>query len=123
MGADGYFIRATAWYLNMEIQIMDTKCKEDEPYYTIDGDFSGEGCSDILYIGYVSGVHYQSLSVDYDKEFTVSDDSFEVLDDGLEQEDIEEKTPNVALHTESMKLPSDKGEDIMETDDAAFEGT
>ena len=71
--ADGYFIRATAWYLNMEIQIMDTKCKEDEPYYKIDGDFTGNGCTDVLYIGYVSGVHYQSLLVDYDVEVPHSD--------------------------------------------------
>ena len=63
--ADGYFIRSAAWYLEMNIQIMDTKCNTDEPYYTIDGDFTGEGCTNILYIGYVSEVHYQSLLIDY----------------------------------------------------------
>ena len=85
--ADGYFIRATAWYLHMDIQIMDTKCREDEPYYTIDGNFSGEGCTYILYIGYVSGVHYQSLLVDYDLEF-------EVIDHSMEDEDELEKLDN-----------------------------
>ena len=63
--ADGYFVRSAAWYLEMNIQIMDTKCNTDEPYYTIDGDFTGEGCTNILYIGYVSEVHYQSLLIDY----------------------------------------------------------
>ena len=88
--ADGYFIQATAWYLEMDIQIMDTKCNEVEPYYTIDGDFAGEGCSDILYIGYYSEVHYQSLMIDYgNRNAEVPPESLEYnsIDENLKDED------------------------------------
>ena len=49
--------------------------------------FTGEGCTYVLYIGYVSGVHYQSLLVDYDLEF-------EVIDHSMEDEDELEKLEN-----------------------------
>ena len=75
--ADGYFIQATAWYLKMVIQIMDTKCTVEEPYYRIDGDFDGEGTTDILYIGYVSEVHYQALLIDHTEEICYSDEDNE----------------------------------------------
>ena len=106
--ADGYFIRATAWYLNMEIQIMDTKCKKEEPHYTIDGDFSGEGCRETLYIGYVSGVHYQSLLLDYDVEILMSDDSSEEevdIDHCMEENEIVDAEKNLNVDVAEEKDP------------------
>ena len=63
--ADSYFIRATALYLNMTIQIMETEAKKDTPTYSIEGDLDDQGSDDVLFIGYVSKVHYQSLLLDY----------------------------------------------------------
>ena len=81
--ADAYFIQATAWYIEVNLQIMDTSCKKDEPYYSIDGDLDDEGCVDVLYIGYVSNVHYQSLLVDYTEEDMDTDDSVEVNEESV----------------------------------------
>ena len=71
--ADGYFLRATAWYLGMVLQIMDTKCNEKEPYYIIDGHFDDNDNIGLLYIGYVSEVHYQSLLYDYGADYLYDD--------------------------------------------------
>ena len=114
--ADGYFIRATAWYLQMVIQIMDTKCKEDEPFYRIDGDFD-DCCTDILYIGYVSEVHYQSLLLDdYSDEDTDIEESGRVVDDdvkngqniSLEEDSSVDRlvTDGAVIDDESSDLPS-----------------
>ena len=59
--ADSFFIRATALYLNMNIQIMETGAKKETPYYIIEGDLDDNGSDDILYIGYISKIHNQSL--------------------------------------------------------------
>ena len=111
--ADGYFIRATAWFLQMEIQIMDTKCTEEEPYYTIDGDFTGECCTDILYIGYVSEVHYQSLLLNYSMESGYAYEDIEM--DDSEKEDIDETS------SKNISMEEDDSVDRMETDDVIEE--
>ena len=114
--ADGYFIRATAWYLQMVIQIMDTKCKEDEPFYRIDGDFD-DCCTDILYIGYVSEVHYQSILLDdYSDEDTDIEESVRVVDNDLKNRQnisVEEDSSvdrlvkdGAVIDDESSDLPS-----------------
>ena len=113
--ADGYFIQATAWYLEMEIQIMDTKCNEDDPYYTINGDFTGEGCSAILFIGYYSEVHYQSLLIDYDNgNADVSQEGFEPIEEPMEDEDsdfqqnyvkIDDRGKRIKLDEECTEMP------------------
>ena len=119
--ADGYFIRSTAWYLEMSIQIMDTKCKEDEPFYTIDGDFTGEGCADILYIGYFSEVHYQSLLIDYGVEHTKDDISVEYEDMDNEEDMQEDYHGNDVQFDDSKKIKKIKLdlelEEMQRTDD------
>ena len=95
--ADAYFIQATAWYLEMNIQIMDTKCKEEEPFYTIDGDLSGQGCTDILYIGYLSDVHYQSLLIDYIRDNMDISASVENMD--IDEEDLDIKVRDEKANT------------------------
>ena len=109
--ADAYFIQATAWYLEMNIQIMDTKCNKDEPYYTIDGNFGGEGCSDILYIGYFSEVHYQSLMIDYSVEHTETDISMENEDMDNEKALEEDSHENSVNFDDSKKNKKIKLED------------
>ena len=89
---------------------MDTKCKEDEPFYRIDGDFTEEGCTDILYIGYVSEVHYQSLLIDYTERSTQS----EALDENVAEEESFE-IPFVEDQEEEMEI--DYLEEKFDTDD------
>ena len=113
--ADAYFIQATAWYLQMNIQIMDTKCREDEPFYRIDGDFTGEGCTDILYIGYVSEVHYQSLLIDYAERTTQGEASDENVD-----EDGSLSLPSVEDQEEEIDIDDDQEELV--TDHTTIEG-
>ena len=86
--ADSYFIRATALYLNMTIQIMETEAKKETPYYSIEGDLDDQGSDEVLYIGYVSKVHYQSLLLDDSESAHEMDDS-EVSDLEL----MENETP------------------------------
>ena len=100
--ADGYFIRSTAWYLNMIIQIMDTKCRPEEPYYRIEGDFTGESCTDILYIGYVSEVHYQSLLIDYTESVEI-----DTLDENVSEEESF-KLPSIEDQKEEMNIDDQK---------------
>ena len=84
--ADSYFIRATALYLNMTIQIMETGAKEA---YSIEGDIDDEGSDEVLYIGYVSKVHYQSLLLNDSESSTETDNSevseLEVMEEEYEQ--------------------------------------
>ena len=56
--ADGYFVRATALFLKMNINIVETshQLRYDQPYHeTLGGDLG------TLWLGLVTGVHYQSL--------------------------------------------------------------
>ena len=87
--ADSYFIRATALYLNMTIQIMETGAKEA---YSIEGDIDDEGSDEVLYIGYVSKVHYQSLLLNDSESSSETDDSelseLEVLENEAKTEEV-----------------------------------
>ena len=71
---------------------METEAKEETPYYSIEGDLDDQGSDEVLYIGYVSKVHYQSLLLD-DSENTAEMDDSEVSDlEEMENESkIEEK--------------------------------
>ena len=110
--ADSYFIRATALYLNMTIQIMETEAKKETPYYSIEGDIDDQGSDEILYIGYVSKVHYQSLLLD-DSERSREMDESEVSDLG---EGEEQKFPEFKedRNTESAYIEKEKIEDLIE---------
>ena len=61
---DYIFIQATAWYLQLDIWIVDTGCTEKDPYIRISGNLDDERipCSGpIITIGSKSNSHYQSL--------------------------------------------------------------
>ena len=97
--ADSYFIRATALYLNMTIQIMETTAKEGTPYYSIEGDLDDQGSDDVLFIGYVSKVHYQSLLLDDSERSTEIDDS----ELSMETSEIEDREMKDAQKLETKK--------------------
>ena len=61
--ADYWFIQATAWLLDMDIQIVDTACTVGPGHYTIPGgiDDGDDGGREILYVGLVTQTHYQSI--------------------------------------------------------------
>ena len=96
--ADSYFIRSTALYLNMTIQIMETGAKKETPYYSIEGDIDDQGSEEVLYIGYVSKVHYQSLLLD-DSESTRVMDDLEVSD----MEEVENEAKAEEMLEENFK--------------------
>ena len=61
---DYIFIQATAWYLQMDIWIVDTGCTEESPYIRISGNIMDESIacnSPTITIGSKSNSHYQSL--------------------------------------------------------------
>ena len=55
---DSFFVQATAFFLNLNIDIIETSGNEKNPFYTIN---SGKPNSKTIHIGYVTGTHYQSL--------------------------------------------------------------
>ena len=55
---DSFFVQATAFFLNLNIDIIETSGNERNPFYTIQ---SGIPNSKTISIGYVTGTHYQSL--------------------------------------------------------------
>ena len=55
---DSFFVQATAFFLNLNIIIIETSGNERNPSYTIQ---SGKPNSKTISIGYVTGTHYQSL--------------------------------------------------------------
>ena len=70
--ADSWFIQSTAWYLNMEIKIIDTAGNDDRPYYFIDADIDDLGFyNETLCLGLVTNTHYQSL-LDEEEEVEVN---------------------------------------------------
>ncbi len=64
MWVDYTFIQATAWYLEMNIRIVDTSCSKEKPYIEISGNLEDESMPNnnpIIMIGSKSNSHYQSL--------------------------------------------------------------
>ena len=61
---DSWFIRATAWYLNLDLWIVDCASRDDHPFIRISGNLEDEDvpCTGpIMTIGAKSNCHYQSL--------------------------------------------------------------
>ena len=56
--ADSYFVQATAYLLNVNIEIVDISGNARRPTYFIE---SGKAGSKTICLGLVTGVHYQSL--------------------------------------------------------------
>ena len=107
----------------MFLQIMDTKCKEEEPYYIVDGDFDDDYSSDILYIGYVSQVHYQSLLIVDSVES--DEDGQNGIDLTMEEEGHEDRmeTDKVNGSYASLDLPSLEEQEIEENFEDAIDST
>ena len=61
---DSFFVQATAFFLNLNIRIIETSGNETNPYHEID---SGRPNSKTIHIGYVTAIHYQSLIPNEDK--------------------------------------------------------
>ena len=61
---DSAFIQVTAWYIGLDIQILTTSSKPDNPFIIISGNINNplekSGGPPIL-IGNYTNVHYQSL--------------------------------------------------------------
>ena len=55
---DSFFVQATAFFLNLDIRIIETSGNEIRPFHIIE---SGRPNSRTIAIGYVTGTHYQSL--------------------------------------------------------------
>ena len=61
---DIWFVQATAWYLGLDLWIVDCQSKDDTPFIQISGNIEDaeEPCGGpIMTIGTKSNVHYQSL--------------------------------------------------------------
>ena len=61
---DSWFIQATAWYLNLDLWIVDCASRDDHPFIRISGNLEDEDvpCTGpIMTIGAKSNCHYQSL--------------------------------------------------------------
>ena len=91
--ADTYIIRATALFLEMNIQIIDIAPKRGPNTYTYNGDpdpNSFDGARETLHIGVINNTHFQSLLplevVDHE------DESDKEVDDsqGLREDDLPE---------------------------------
>ena len=60
--ADNWFVQATAYYLKVNLWIVDTACNEEHPYFEREGNLEdNESCYQTLYLGLVNECHYQSL--------------------------------------------------------------
>ena len=55
---DSFFVQATSFFLNLDIKIIETSGNERNPFHVIE---SGRPNSETISIGYVTGIHYQSL--------------------------------------------------------------
>ena len=56
-------MQATAWFLNVDMFIIDTSGSKDSPYYLIEGNiiYENNGCKELIYIGSKSNQYYESL--------------------------------------------------------------
>ena len=64
MWVDSIFVQATAWYLKLDIWIIDTSCTDSNPYIKVSGNIDDENIpiqGPILTIGSKSNSHFQSL--------------------------------------------------------------
>ena len=63
--ADAVSVQGTAWYLNHDLLIIMSTATPDSPFITISGHWGYQDsapCAGVpLLLGYVSGLHYQSL--------------------------------------------------------------
>ena len=70
--ADDIAVQGTAWYLNRDILIVCSTATLEQPYLTKSGSFHSEvtACEGLpLLIGYVEGIHYQSLVPRHDQTY------------------------------------------------------
>ena len=70
--ADDIAVQGTAWYLNRDILIVWSTATLEQPYLTKSGNFLSEiaACEGLpLLIGYVEGIHYQSLLPRHDQTY------------------------------------------------------
>ena len=60
---DHMFVQGTAWFLEVDILIVDTSCTMVNPYIHISGNIENENqsCKELIYLGSKSDIHYQSL--------------------------------------------------------------
>ena len=61
---DSWFIQATAWYLKLDLWIVDCSSRDDHPFIRISGNLENPDtpCNGpILTLGTKSSCHYQSL--------------------------------------------------------------
>ena len=53
--ADNWFVQATAYYLKVNLWIIDTSCNEEHPYFEREGNLEdNESCYETLYLGLVN---------------------------------------------------------------------
>ena len=62
---DSFFVQATAFFLNLNIKIIETSGSETSPFHEIE---SGKPNSKTIHIGYVTDTHYQSLLIQNEEE-------------------------------------------------------
>ena len=55
---DSFFIQATAFFLNLDIRIIETACNQKNPFHEMK---CGIPDSKTIHLGYVTATHYQSL--------------------------------------------------------------
>ena len=70
--ADDIAVQGTAWYLNRDILIVWSTATLEQPYLTKSGNFLSEltACEGLpLLMGYVKGIHYQSLVPSHDQTY------------------------------------------------------
>ena len=101
--ADSYFVQATAYLLNVNIEIVDISGNARRPTYLIE---SGKAGSQTICLGLVTGVHYQSLI-----KLPVKTEVGTELGTTLKTEDktpfkTEEKTPIKKEVKMPVKIPS-----------------
>ena len=64
MWVDYMFIQTTAWYLKLDMWIIDTSCTESTPYIRISGNIENENIAcdgPVITLGSKSNCHFQSL--------------------------------------------------------------
>ena len=111
--ADTYIIRATALFLEMNIQIIDIAPKRGPNTYTYNGDpdpNSFDGARETLHIGVINNTHFQSLLPT--EAVGLAEESFEEVNNSQVLE--EDELPELDNQTEDTRNPEsqDTNEDI-----------
>ena len=89
---DSVFVQVTAWFLGLDIKILTTSSKPENPYVTVNGDITNSFAASSgppLLLGNYTNVHYQSLlphaNVTIEREITpsknMSEDPVTIEDD------------------------------------------